>query len=207
MKTIIILFVILFNLQSFAKSDDIRDFQIGEMSVGDSLLDHFNIENIIREINSDFIYIYPGGKFLKIGVGDTKEFFLIKNIDPYDDISITIKPNDKEYIIYSIGGRIFCMSDLNDCFEKQSSISSDLKEDFGNNASFETWDKAHRADKTNQSHIYGNRFDFINSGESISINIYDWSKKMTTEKNWQDHVTVSIHSKEFYDFLAGDIKY
>ena len=30
---------------------------------------------------------------------------------------------------------------------------------------------------------------------------------MNTEKNWQDHITVAIHSKEFYDFLAGDIKY
>ncbi len=207
MKVFISVLILIFSLQSWSNADDINEFQVGEMSVGDSLLDHFNIDNIRKEINSDFIYMYPGGKFLKIGVGDTKEFFLIKNIDPYEDIAITIKPNDKEYIIYSIGGRIFCESDLNYCFEKQLSISSDLTEVFGNSANFEIWDKPHRADKTNQSHIYGNRFDFINSGESISVNVYDWSKKLNAEKNWQDHVSVSIHSKEFYDFLAGDIKY
>ena len=38
MKTIIILFIILFNLQSFAKSDDIRDFQIEGMSIGESAI-------------------------------------------------------------------------------------------------------------------------------------------------------------------------
>ena len=88
MKPIIILFILLFNLQSFAKAEDIKEFQIGDMSIGDSLLDHFTIDDIRKEINSDFIYSYPGGKFFKVGVGESKDFFLIKDIDPYEDIGI-----------------------------------------------------------------------------------------------------------------------
>ena len=210
-KLIIRLFIsllfITFGFQSWTKADDIRDFEIEGMSIGDSLLDHFNIEDIKKEINSDFIYMYPGDKFLKVGVGESKDFFLIKNIDPYEDIGITIINNDEKYIIYSLQGRIFCKSDINSCLSKQKTISSDLKEVFGDTVNFEEWERAHRADKTKKSLVYGNRFEIKNSGTIIAVNVYNWSKKFTTEKNWQDHVSVSIHSKDFYDFLAGDIKY
>ena len=37
-----------------------------------------------------------------------KAFSLVKEFDLYDDATITIKPNDKSYEIYSITGRIFC---------------------------------------------------------------------------------------------------
>ena len=151
--------------------------------------------------------MYPGDKFLKVGVGESKDYFLIKKIDPYEDIGITIINNDEKYIIYSLQGRIFCKSDINSCLSKQKTISSDLKEVFGDSVNFEEWERAHRADKAKKSLVYGNRFQIKNSGSIIAVNVYDWSKKLNAEKNWQDHVSVSIHSKEFYDFLAGDIKY
>jgi len=207
MRVFLSLLILIFNLQSWTKADDVSDFQVGDMSIGDSLLDYFNIEDIRKEINSDFVYMYPGDKFLKIGVGETKDFFLIKNIDPYEDIGITIKTNDKDYIIYSLQGRIFCKNDINSCFSKQESISSDLKEVFGDSVNFEVWERPHRADNTKKSLVYGNRFQIKSSGAIIAVNVYDWSKNFNTEKNWQDHVSVSIHSKDFYDFLAGDIKY
>ena len=166
-----------------------------------------DISQIKKEINSDFIYRYPGNKFFTVGVGLGKDFFLIKKIDQYEDIGLMIKTNDKKYIIYGIQGRIFCISDINDCFSKQETISSDLKEFFEDNAIFEVWEGPHRADKTNQSHVYGNRFDFENSGDVISVNVYDWSKKFSEEKKWHDHVSVSIHSKVFYDFLSGTVNY
>ena len=39
------LFLILFTLQTPSQADDIRDFQIEGMSVGDSLLDYINKED------------------------------------------------------------------------------------------------------------------------------------------------------------------
>jgi hypothetical protein len=207
MRVFIAVLVLIFSLQSWTKADDIRDFQIEGMSIGDSLLDHFSVDQIKKEINSDFTYRYPGNKFFTVGVGPGKDFFLIKKVDHYEDIGLVIKTNDKKYIIYGIQGRIFCENDINDCFSKQESISSDLKEFFGDNIKFFVWDNPHRADKTNQSHVYGNRFEFENSGEVISVNVYDWTKKISEEKDWQDHVSVSIHSKVFYDFLTGTIDY
>ena len=42
------LFFILFTLQTPSPADDIRDFQIEGMSIGDSLLDYFSKEKIVK---------------------------------------------------------------------------------------------------------------------------------------------------------------
>ena len=42
MRVLIIFFVLIFNIQSLTKADDISDFEIEGMSVGDSLHDHFS---------------------------------------------------------------------------------------------------------------------------------------------------------------------
>ena len=51
MRVFIAVLVLIFGLKSWTKADDIRDFQIEGMSVGDSLLDYFSKE----EIKSDEI--------------------------------------------------------------------------------------------------------------------------------------------------------
>ncbi len=42
MKIILSLLIIIFSLQSLTKADDIRDFEIEGISIGDSLLKHFS---------------------------------------------------------------------------------------------------------------------------------------------------------------------
>ena len=51
-KILIYLVLILtFNCQSLAKADDIRDFQIEGISIGDSLIDYFTKKEINKEKN------------------------------------------------------------------------------------------------------------------------------------------------------------
>ena len=56
MKKLIIIFIFIFNFQSFTWADDIRDFEIEGISVEDSLLDFFSEEKIINSEKT----IYPG---------------------------------------------------------------------------------------------------------------------------------------------------
>ena len=42
MRIILSLLIIIFSLQSLTKADDVRNFEIEGMSVGDSLNDHFS---------------------------------------------------------------------------------------------------------------------------------------------------------------------
>ena len=56
------LFFILFTPQTTSQADDIRDFEIEGMSVGDSLLDFFTKKEIKESINQD-AYEGSDGKF------------------------------------------------------------------------------------------------------------------------------------------------
>ena len=58
MKRLLTILILIFTLQTPSQADDIRDFQIEGMSIGDSLLDYFSKEDLK---NFDKTY-YPKSK-------------------------------------------------------------------------------------------------------------------------------------------------
>ena len=52
MRVFIAVLVLIFSLQSWTKADDISEFEIEGMSIGDSLLDHFSEEEIKEKTNT-----------------------------------------------------------------------------------------------------------------------------------------------------------
>ena len=46
MRVFIAILVLIFSLQSWTKADDIKDFEIEGISIGDSLLDFYNQDEI-----------------------------------------------------------------------------------------------------------------------------------------------------------------
>ena len=48
MKKLLLILILTFNFQSSTIADDIRDFEIEGISIGDSLLDHFSKDQIIN---------------------------------------------------------------------------------------------------------------------------------------------------------------
>ena len=74
-KLCIYLFLVLFSLQTPSQADDIRDFQIEGMSVGNSALDFFS-EKKIRSSPKQF---YPKSKkFFYIVIVPKKKFKVYK---------------------------------------------------------------------------------------------------------------------------------
>ena len=49
MKRLLLIIILTLSFQSWTKADDIRDFQIEGMSIGDSALDYFSINDIIKK--------------------------------------------------------------------------------------------------------------------------------------------------------------
>ena len=49
MRTFLLVLILIFGLQSWTKADDIRDFQLEGMSIGDSLLDYFSKKEIEKK--------------------------------------------------------------------------------------------------------------------------------------------------------------
>ena len=200
MKRLLLIFALTLIFQTSAKTSEIKDFELEGMSVGESLLEYFSEENIIKELNSEFAYKYKSD-FIRVGAGLGEGFILIKDIKQYDDIGITLKLNDKKYIIYSLSGRIFCDGGIKDCFDSQKRISNDLKNFLGNSVEFETWERINPDDKSKKSKIYGNDFIFEKSNEVITVGVYEYSKNYSKKTRYYSHTNIAIYSAEFNDFL------
>ena len=205
MKRLLTIVILIFTLQTSSQADDIRDFQIEGMSVGNSLLDYFSEEKIEEEKNSEYVYRYKDNRFIILGVGYGSAFPLSKSqeLEMYDELGVVIKPNDKSYKIYGIAGEIYCKKDINICFSKKDEILSELKIFFGNQAKLNTYKDKHLADTTGNSIVYGNEFSFKSTENTVSVNIYDWSDKIFTEKNYVDIVKLSIALEEYVEYLRN----
>jgi len=192
MKTLLILFVLLFSSSVVAAS--ISDFRIGGISVGDNLLDHYSQ----KEIDNSYTYKYKNDKFMYHILDD-------KYDQKYDHLQITVK-SPSEYIssnkleIHSIGGGIDYKNNVEDCYPKQKIIKKDLDSFFGIDGIYNSG--KHPLDETNKSKW--NRVDyFLNVNDdysSIRITCYDLSEKME-DQGYRDHLQVIVSTKEFLKFI------
>ena len=61
MKRLLLILILTLSFQSWTKADDIRDFEIEGMSIGDSLLKYVSLDEIKKNMKS-----YPGSKIFSI---------------------------------------------------------------------------------------------------------------------------------------------
>ena len=104
------LFLIFFTLPTPSQAEDIRDFQIEGMSIGDSALDHFSKEYLIKGLKNKSKN-YPN-KFQRVWIRD-REFNL------YQYVSIVLKKGDPSYLIYGIAG-MFDINKKDECLTKKN---------------------------------------------------------------------------------------
>ena len=202
MKKILAILILIFALQTPSQADDIIDFQIEGMSVGDSLLDYFSKEKIEEEKNSKYVFWYKDNKFVQLGIGFQKGFSLLKKLEIYEEMGVTIKPDDRSYKIYGISGDFLCKKDINICFSKKDEILPMLKDFFGKKVKLDTHEFKHAVDPTGNSIVYANEFKFKKTKHSVSLNIYEWSDEILAKNNWSNSMKLSIMLEEFANFLV-----
>ena len=195
MLRIIIILIFLLNLQSLTKANDISDFEIEGFSIGDSLLDYFSKSNLEKELRSEFSFKYKDNRFVGVGVGQTDEFPLFKKLNQFDEVSITIKPNDEKYLVYGISGVMLCYNNIDKCRSVKDQIINDLKENF-TEIEVDSWELDHPDDKTGKSTVYGNDLKSDNLNFNISVSIYDMS-----DDKYNDSVKLSIKTVELDNFI------
>ena len=188
MKIFLTLFVLFFSSSVFA--EDISDFQIEGMSIGDSLLDYFSKE----EINKYKKNYYNDDKFIPV------EFEFLPIFKIYDAVQIHFKKNDKKYIIYGLDGLIDFPKNIKDCYKKQDEIVAELSEIFKNIATkSDKKIKSHAADKSGESKTTTIYFDFA-SGENAFVSCYDWTKKI----GHLDTLRVAFSTKELDKWVNNE---
>ena len=68
MRNIFFILLLFTYFQNFAKAEE-TNFEIEGISVGESLLKYFSKNDILSEIKSEFIYVYPKSNYIKLGIG------------------------------------------------------------------------------------------------------------------------------------------
>ena len=192
----ILFLVISFN--SASNANELKEFEIGGFSLGESLLDYFDKSDINNELKSEYTYFYKENKYAVLGVGDGVDYNLSMKFENYDELALTVRPDDKKFIIYSVSGDIFCKDNIKKCLSQQKEIVSEL-EDFLS-LEFESWEKPHSVDPSGKSMVYGYNITYAD-GSDIAVDVYQWSDKMKQENNFPDTLQVSISTKEFSNFL------
>ena len=186
MKTLLKLFVLFFSYSVIA--DDISDFQIEGMSIGDSALIFFN-ENEIKKNSKNY---YKNKEFTPVQ-NDGYPFF-----KTYDAIDFQFKTGDSKYIIHSLSGILIYTNNIDECYPKMNQIVYELKNIF-KNADFDdiqTTGHPNDPEGSKGTSKITDAYFYLETG-IISVACYDYSKA----HNNQDHLSVSIDTYEFNDWL------
>ena len=188
MRVFIAVLVLIFSLQSWTKADDVSDLEIEGMSIGDSLLDFMNKSEM------DFVFLYKDKSFKTTYFGKS---------EIYDDIQITVKSDDNNYIIHNISGKIFYSKNYDDCLKNkiaitkafQSLISSDVKTQSKNNIK-------RKSDPAGNSTWSYYAF-YFEDGSGAQVYCTDWSEELLKSKNYVDELKAALYSIEFAIFLEN----
>ena len=184
LSTYLLLIFFSFSAPTFA--DDVRDFQIEGMSIGDSLLDYMSEEEIKENVG----FVYEDGKF-------TVSIYN-KSSEMYDMVGIEYKSKDKTYKIHGTQGMIYFENNIEGCYEKQDEVEKEISLIF-NESKKKNWGilvlhlKGEAAEGSTYKPI---TFD-LNNGAVATVECYHYS-----DTPQDDNLKITTNSKEYKKYKA-----
>ena len=194
MKKLLGIVVLSLLLSATSKADDISDFEIEGMSIGESLLNYMDENIIIEKINSKSANYYPNRSFVVFTYKN-------KSFKTYDDLGIVISPNDKNYTIHSIEGTLY----MNDCREKQLEVTNELKVFFDEKKYdfVSTPNLNYISDKTGESKVHYEDFYFK---DNSAVRVICWSlSKKFLDDGYKNSLAVAANSKYFMNWIKENM--
>lgn len=195
MKKFFAIIILSLCLTTSSQADDIKDFQIEGVSLGDSLLDFFDKNTILSSKQHN----YEDDKFYSLDI--------MKKFEVYDAIQFQLKKGDNSYKIYGIGGGIlFGNASIHypkseqECKNKKNIIVNDLKKLF-KNATIRNANAVGGMGDYDPDVIRQDTYFTIDDGV-VSLQCYTWGKKAKKKYNLFDNLRVNIMSTEFYNWLT-----
>ena len=169
MKKLIIILILAFSFQSWTKADDIGDFEIEGMSIGDSSLDFVSKKFIEKE---KYFYRDNNDKFIIFNISkiNNKTFKFKK----FDSVHINYKNNDLKYEIYSLRAKIHYINNIEECYSLKKIILAEFETQF--NIIDRADEKSnHWADASGKSKVDSTFLDI--DGGRVAVQCYDWSEE------------------------------
>ena len=198
-KLLILLFSLFFFSSPSVIADDISDFQIEGIKIGDSLLDYMTKDKILEKIESNkemFPWLNEPNKYAQISLGKDFPVYV-------DGVSVLIKNNstnkyltdiNEKYTILFVGGRIPYNEDFDGCIKERDQITKIFSGMFPNAKKTESFFN-HSVDPSGNSIVDGVYFDF-DSGADIDAYCTNFDETFRNKKNWSEGLNVSISSAE-----------
>jgi len=181
MKRLLLILILTLSFQSLTKADDIRDFEIEGMSIGDSLLDYMS-KSEIKENYIDY------GSNLKFYASLYNE-----SSSQYDRIEIWLKTKDKKFVIYAVNAGIY-INNLKECIEQRDSIVNDIKSLFLN-IKHEEGEKKHDAYKDSKQYL--SQFVFNDSNDNLRVECVIFGKKTKKKHGFENYLSVIVQSDDY----------
>jgi hypothetical protein len=190
MKKLLAMIVLSLCFMLPSKAENIKDFQIEGISIGESLLNYYSESEIKK--NKQELYFkdttYSQSEWLEI------------ESEAYSNLSIAHKTNDKKYKIVHISGVNFM--DFEECKKQMIKVDDELKTMFSSFRRTEE-NRKHEYDKTGNS--FGEVITYwAKNNDSINISCINWSDKITKKNNWGDNLSISITKIEFLKWQLND---
>lgn len=179
--------VLIFSLQSLTKADEISDFQIEGISIGDSALDFYSKIEILKGTKQYF-------KSDRYTIVEIK-----KNLKLYDLLQFTFLTNDKTKDITSLSGIVYYRENIKNCYDEIDNIYRDVKQIFPNFRDDGKLTYKHNSDKSGKSSIT----DYVlisNNKDEIQIGCTDFSKI----HGGDDHLNIAIKTHGYRKFLRNE---
>ena len=200
MRIFLSIFIFLFIFQSWTKADDIRDFEIEGMSIGDSLLEKISQKDIKKQQNlySDKGYVYNSKKYYSLTFKNSESL----NLSQYNQVQLHIKDKDKKYILESVSG-LNKMSSEN-CYKQIDIIEKELDNIFKDSQKGNKKKRKHVYDKSGESSTT-DVYYFLKDGSTAAIVCTDWSEKMIKNNpGFFDHLRLTLSSGVFNEWLTNE---
>jgi hypothetical protein len=201
-KLLIPLFSLFFLSSPSVFADDISDFQIEGISIGDSLLDYMTEDEILENIERTkdfFAYLKEPNKYAEV--------YLFQDFSIYERMSFFIKNNstnqyvtnkNEKYTILLIRGLISYIEDFDSCIQKRDEIVEVLSTMFSNTQKTEmVW--------TDETEPSGNSiFDDVtftfDSGDDIMARCNNWDENYRIKNNFSEGLSIAISTKEIFEW-------
>ena len=194
MKKILIILVLLFS--SSVVAEDISDFEIEEISLGDNIQDHFS-KNQLEQFYISYGKQHTGIEvYSNVDINNPRYF----KLQTYEGLQVHY--DDKSKKIIGIFGAIDFPDDISGCLKKLNEIKPEIESVTGSTIvrKKEDINKKHWKDTSGKSYTTGVNYYFKNDHQ-IQLDCYDWSEEM---KPRIDHLRLGIYLKEYLDLIESE---
>jgi hypothetical protein len=195
-KIFVFIILILISLTTLLHSESIKDLEIENISIGDSLLNYLSENEILKEIqiNKKEAYYYLDDTFGEV-------YYYSGNFKRYDFLSFFVKPTDSKYIIQSIFGIIQYDKNIKQCYEKQNEIDIELSSNY-TNLKKKVGEHPHQVDPSGKS-IVKYIYYYFDNNDLLRVECTKFEKNLKKKYNWTDGLTVSLVSNDVQKWFTS----